>query len=119
MLKFFGLTVPQVVILLIVTILSGCKSSNSTLTVGSNEDVASTQAISNQANNDQFLVQPENEAMIYQATNSRIWDLLHTKLELSFDWDNQVVNGLAQLELTPYFYPQATINFLGGIEIEL
>ncbi|HLF33387.1 MAG TPA: M1 family aminopeptidase, partial [Cyclobacteriaceae bacterium] len=33
-------------------------------------------------------------------------DLLHTKLELSLDWEHQWVNGIATLTLKPYFYPQ-------------
>lgn len=33
-------------------------------------------------------------------------DLLHTKLRISFNWEKQQLNGLAELTLKPYFYPQ-------------
>lgn len=36
-------------------------------------------------------------------------DLLHTKLEVSFDLEKQYLNGTAYLTLTPYFYPQSTV----------
>jgi aminopeptidase N len=37
-------------------------------------------------------------------------DLLHTRLELSFDWEKQYVHGLATLSFKPYFYPQHTLE---------
>ncbi len=42
----------------------------------------------------------------YRASNSKQFDLLHTKLELSFDWKLESVIGKAYLKLIPYFYPQ-------------
>lgn len=42
----------------------------------------------------------------YRASNSRSFDLLNTKLELKFNWENQFVIGKATLKLSPYFYPQ-------------
>jgi len=45
------------------------------------------------------------EAPVYNAAAERTYDLLHTKLQLSFDWDNEHVLGLAELSLTPIFYP--------------
>ena len=42
----------------------------------------------------------------YRASRSRTFDLLHTKLELRFDWENQHVIGKATLKLKPYFYPR-------------
>jgi len=36
-------------------------------------------------------------------------DLIHTKLEVRFDWEKQYLNGTATLSFKPYFYPQ---NFL-------
>ncbi|MEQ9297943.1 MAG: M1 family metallopeptidase [Cyclobacteriaceae bacterium] len=45
----------------------------------------------------------------FRATRTREFDLLHTKLELSFDWERQWVNGTATLDLTPVFYPQEVL----------
>jgi len=50
-------------------------------------------------------VEPEAEIPIYQAAETRVNDLLHTKLEVSFDWDSSYMHGKAWLTLTPYFYP--------------
>jgi aminopeptidase N len=50
----------------------------------------------------------EKEAKIsgYQASAKRDFDLLHTDLDLAFDWGRQAVIGKARLKLVPYFYPQ-------------
>ena len=42
----------------------------------------------------------------YQTSHKRSFDLLHTKLELSFDWEKELVFGEAYLSLKPYFYPE-------------
>ena len=45
-------------------------------------------------------------------------DLLHTKLEVSFDWKKQYVLGVATLTFKPYFYPQSTLQLdAKGMEI--
>ncbi len=45
-------------------------------------------------------------------------DLLHTKLEVSFDWGKQYVNGVATLTFKPYFYAQNTLELdAKGMEI--
>lgn len=43
---------------------------------------------------------------LYQNTPPLIWKLIHTNLELSFDYKKQEVKGTAELTLRPYFYPQ-------------
>lgn len=42
----------------------------------------------------------------YQATNTQLIDLLHTKLEINLDWELQQLNGIATLQIKPYFYEQ-------------
>ena len=41
---------------------------------------------------------------VYNGTYERVHDLLHTKLEIAFDWENQHVLGKAHLELSPIYY---------------
>lgn len=41
---------------------------------------------------------------------NRVFDLLHTSLDLSFDWANQHVLGKAKIQLTPLFYPQNVLQ---------
>ncbi len=46
---------------------------------------------------------------VYHPSATHSVDLLHTKLEVSFNWDRQQVLGKAELDLTPYFYPINTL----------
>jgi aminopeptidase N len=47
-----------------------------------------------------------DEIPVYRASNARLMDLIHTKLEIKLDWGKQRLNGLATLQLKPYFNPQ-------------
>ncbi len=53
---------------------------------------------------DEIVVETSTETRPYRASKERTHDLLHTKLEVSFDWKNRHVLGTAELELKPYFY---------------
>src|SRR5688572_20183057 len=46
----------------------------------------------------------------YRASNKRINDLLHTKLEVNFNWEKQQLNGKATLSFKPYFYPTDSLT---------
>lgn len=41
---------------------------------------------------------------IYKATNTKLNDIIHTKLWVSFDWQKSQLNGKAEIEVKPYFY---------------
>ena len=41
----------------------------------------------------------------YRASNPIVCDLIHTKLEVSFDWANAYLIGKATINLKPHFYP--------------
>lgn len=45
------------------------------------------------------------EPKIYQPTNPRSNDILHTKLEVKFDWQNSWMYGKATIDIKPYFNP--------------
>jgi aminopeptidase N len=45
------------------------------------------------------------ERPTYNPSATRTNDLLHTKLDVSFDWEKQYLNGKAVLELKPIFKP--------------
>lgn len=49
--------------------------------------------------------EPTYDLPAYNASHERHHDLLHTKLEVSFDWAEEQVMGKATLKLKPYFYP--------------
>ncbi|RIV21451.1 peptidase M1 [Fibrisoma montanum] len=46
----------------------------------------------------------------YHPSHPRRIDLLHTELNLRFDWARQYVEGTATLRCTPYVYPQTTVE---------
>lgn len=55
----------------------------------------------------------------YNATRTLPHDLLHTRLDLSFDWVRQWVHGIARLRFKPHFYPQNTLDVdAKGFEIK-
>lgn len=41
----------------------------------------------------------------YRGSVKRTHDLIHTLLEVNFDWEKAKMNGTATLEIKPYFYP--------------
>lgn len=46
----------------------------------------------------------------YNPSATREHDLLHTRLDLRFDWEQEQVLGTATLTVKPYFYPQNKIT---------
>lgn len=60
---------------------------------------------------DEALVRPDSEIdqldtlPVYHASHTFEQDLLHTRLELSFDWSKKRAIGKATLSLRPWFYP--------------
>ena len=56
------------------------------------------------------LLELENRISEYRAAPARPFDLLHTSLDLQFDYDNTTVKGLAELQLKPYFFAQSTVT---------
>jgi len=60
-----------------------------------------------------------NKKQVYNESEKRINDLLNTKLDVKFDWDNQYVLGQATLDLKPYFYPTSLLTLdAKGFEIK-
>ncbi|MBC7920312.1 MAG: M1 family peptidase [Ferruginibacter sp.] len=46
----------------------------------------------------------------YNPERTRSHDLVHTRLDVRFDWGRQHLNGVATLTLKPHFYPQDTLR---------
>ena len=107
--KFFRFTLHLSGFLILVVLLNGCKSSNTTRSIPEESGPNAQQNRTSQLVANGALRVEETPSPIYRAAKSKIWDLLHTRLEISFDWENQYVNGIAQLELTPYFYSQENL----------
>lgn len=56
-------------------------------------------------NMDTITIDANSPREIYRASEKRVNDLLHTKLEVSFNWDSAFLYGRANLRFKPYFYP--------------
>ncbi|UJP66819.1 M1 family metallopeptidase [Mongoliitalea daihaiensis] len=96
-------------ILVFVIFLSACKSvkqesqsSISVIEVGENEFLVPK--ISSQ-----LAGSWEKKIEGYRATDTRYFDLLHTMLDLRFDFTNMQVIGTAELLMKPYFYEQKEV----------
>jgi len=63
-------------------------------------------------NLDTIAVRPQGpkEVAVYRASETRINDLVHTKLDVRFDWSKSWLLGKATLTLKPYFYPTSTLT---------
>ena len=51
-----------------------------------------------------------NEMPVYRASQTRTSDLIHTSLDLKFNWDTEQVIGKATLTLEPIFYPVSSVT---------
>lgn len=89
--------------------LLACHSSKKNITTSPGEPTAtlntSEDAIT--INMDTVTITPARkpEREIYRASNPISNTIIHTKLEVSFDWDNSYLNGIATLQIQPHFYP--------------
>lgn len=94
------MTVLKSVYLSSLAILVACSSSKKTVSAAV---TAPTQTIvqSDTAKK----TKPPVMAPLYRGSNTRTNDLLHTKLEVEFDWTNCRMQGKAELLLKPYFAP--------------
>lgn len=81
---------------LILLVFAGCKT---------NKPAATAQAESQAVVVDEAVETVETETKgPYRASNTRYWDLVHTDLDVRFDWQKQRLMGKASLTLQPYFY---------------
>lgn len=56
---------------------------------------------------------------VYQASATRLNDIIHTKLEVSFDWHKQYMYGNATLTIKPYFFATSVLELdARGMEIK-
>lgn len=59
---------------------------------------------------DSIMSLKEAEIEGYRSSRERKFDLIHTSLDLSFDYEKRQVKGTAILLLTPYFYDQLVLE---------
>ena len=77
---------------------TGTKKTQTTVTKNNNEPAINLDTIKVVAN-------PEPKKKIYRGSNPLTNDIINTKLEVSFDWENSHLIGKAEIHAKPYFYP--------------
>lgn len=93
-------------VLLFYSGLTACSSSKNLSTQTNNPDSEKTQIQSlGFQETPSPAAQWEREIQAYQHTQPRLEDIVHTDLDLSFDYANQSVLGTARLIVKPHFYP--------------
>jgi aminopeptidase N len=95
-------------------LLASCKTSTRVITADYVLEERTLDTLSVTASKiDKFERAPYNE------TATRTFDLIHTKLEVAFDWQNQFLNGKATLDLAPIFYASNRLRLdAKGFEIK-
>lgn len=78
--------------------------STTKTTTGSNDHSTGQPQPDDTLSSGDFTVAPDT--FPFRPARERKWDLQHTALDLSFDWQNQNVIGSATLKCKPVFYPQ-------------
>jgi len=97
--------------LLLLTInFNACKSAQQKIHAQETKEIAvDTVAMPEEAGTDAG--EPEEQLQLpYQPERTRRHDLLHTRLDVRFDWARQYLLGTATLTLKPYFYTQDSLH---------
>jgi aminopeptidase N len=56
---------------------------------------------------------------VYRESNPISFDLIHTRLDVNFDWTHSYMNGKATIQLKPHFYPSNVLYLdARGMEIK-
>jgi len=87
-------------------LLTSCQTTNPIASLSSDSDMLSTEQLPAEKDN---ITKEKVERKIYRATKDKQNDLLHTKLDISFNWELRHLLGEAQLTLRPYFYSTAKL----------
>ncbi|WP_339874443.1 M1 family metallopeptidase [uncultured Algoriphagus sp.] len=107
--NFYFLPNPQKLpILLLIALMMGCKADK----VSMGQEQKHSPSLETVIDLEDSLVfhslikDKELEMKTYQPSAKKDFDILHTDLDLSFDYGRQAVLGKAELTIKPFFYPQ-------------
>ncbi len=93
----------------------GCNSAKNVVESTSKKEPESTETLTlnpkeslseNQTKHDQISKQNISD---YNPERTKKFDLIHTKLEVRFDWEKQQLHGTAELTMKPWFYDQSEV----------
>ena len=93
-----------------ILLIGGCKSQEQAVQDQPLEEEPVLRDFSKEEANKSQIKERERKIEDYRATREKKFDLLHTSLDLKFDYDNQLVLGTADLVLKPYFYDQRVLE---------
>lgn len=97
---------PFFLVLPLLFLLGSCKTTDASRSTGSKESEIETREILVDEVTVVAAKDPEEyKRPVYRPSYTRRNDLLHTKLDLRFNWAKEQVIGKAYLRLTPLFYP--------------
>jgi aminopeptidase N len=89
------------VFLLVILLTTACSNKNSF-------DNSIVEQSENESGIDSLKVNEESDISqqrpVYRATETVFTDLIHTKLEVNFDWTKSRMNGIATISAKPHFY---------------
>ncbi len=80
-----------------IIVLSACGAKKNTTTT----EVVQPEIIPEAQDDKREVVRP-----VYNESEKRENDIIHTKLEVSFNWEKQQLNGKATIDVKPHFYAQ-------------
>jgi aminopeptidase N len=87
---------------LIILVISACKPSKkqtaTPVLATSNEPTILMDTV-------EVLANKPAEKEVYHGSNRRLNDIIHTRLDVSFNWNEATMDGKATLTVKPYFYP--------------
>ncbi|WBL43357.1 M1 family metallopeptidase [Algoriphagus halophytocola] len=97
--------------LILAVLAVGCKSSQSiptTQEIESHGGLEPSDTLSQAATPgyDRLVQEKEQAIALYKPAATKLFDILHTELDLAFDYQNQTVTGTAELTIRPFFHPQ-------------
>lgn len=91
-------------ILTLSVLLTACKTPQAIVDVP--VEIRTLDTLTIQPDEDESTYEEGVSEKVYHASHSHAFDLIHTTLELRFDWEKETVSGKADLTLKPWFYPQ-------------
>ncbi|MGF1636754.1 MAG: M1 family metallopeptidase [Cyclobacteriaceae bacterium] len=98
---------------LIVVLMGACKTTEQTSDAALRESIL--QDLQNQPSIESGDLEKEQVEELekniseYRASRTMLHQLVHTKLEVRFDWKNEQLFGVATIDLKPHFYPQDSL----------
>ena len=92
----------------LIWIISGCGTSKKTTTSDTDLIEIDTTEVYEEIV-EEFTEEIDTTPKIYRPSVTRYFDLLHTKLEVTPDWQTEQLKGKATLTLKPYFYPDSIL----------